>query len=115
MEAVKKDIKNLKEVLMFGLAVEKGGLKMFAGGKFHPEELDELFPILQAAGPAFEDIAEVVPEVKDLDEAEAAELIALVLGQGIEGVVDNEKAVRVINKSLKVAVAAWGLIQEIRA
>jgi len=108
-QAQKKDIKDLKEVVSFGFALEKAGVAIFAGG-FHPDKLGELLPVYQTAIPAFENIGDVPSELADLDAEEIAELSAMLISQGAL----NEHVTQIIDKSLKVAVAAYELIKTIK-
>lgn len=110
MSANKRDIKNLKEVVDFGFAVSKSGMEIFGGG-FKPEKLGELLNIIPTVGPAFEGIETVPAELADLDANEVSELTAHIAAKGVL----PAKAGEVLDRSLRVAVAAWDLVQAIRS
>jgi hypothetical protein len=106
----KQGIKELKEVVAFGMALEKAGVDILVGG-FHADKLGEILNIIPVIGPAFEGIGGVVPELEDLSAEEAAELAAYAVSLGAM----SEKAAEIVSKSLKVAGAAWELVKAIRA
>lgn len=107
----KRDIKNLKEVVDFGFAVTNTGLALYKDGKWHPENLGKALEIIPTVQPAFEDMDEVPAELADLDSNEVAELTSHILAKGVL----PAKASQVLDKSLRVAVAAWELVQTIRS
>jgi hypothetical protein len=70
------DVKNLKEALVCLALAYQGVVNAKADdGKIDLTDLTHLLPALKAAGPAIADIKLVVPEAKDLSEAEIKELI----------------------------------------
>ncbi len=105
----KRDIKNLKELVDFGFAVEKAGADIFQGG-FHADKLAEIFNIVPTVAPAFEGIGEIPSELSDLDESELADLIAHVASKGVL----PAKAEMVLEKSIQVAFASWALYLAIK-
>lgn len=110
MSEMKKDIKDLKEVVKFGIALEKFGKEVLAEG-FKPEKLVGIFSLYPVAIAAFENIGDVVPEFKDLDEAEAAELVAVVVAEGVM----SEHAAMMVTKAIKLALGAYELFKELKA
>lgn len=105
-----KGIQNLKEIVDFGMAVEKAGIALFNGGVFHPDQLTQLLAVVPTVGPAIADIGEAIPELTDLDGAEAAELSAYVIAKGTL----PEHAAKVVAKSLALAAAAWDLYKTLK-
>lgn len=105
----KRDIKDVKEVVLFGHSIIKAGRDIFGGG-FRPDQLGSLLPVYQTAIPAFENIGDVIPEIQDLDAEEIAELSSVVIAGGAI----PEEAGRIVAKSLKVGVAVYELIKEIK-
>ncbi len=110
MSSEKRDIKNLKEVVDFGFALEKAGVAIFSGGTIHPDKLGEILGIIPTVGPAFSDIDEVPAELSDLDAEEISELVNHIVSKGVL----PAKAMAVLDKSIRVAVAGWDLVQVIR-
>jgi len=107
----KKDIKNVMEILDFGFSALSFEKELLKDGKFHFESLGLIMPLYPKALAAYEDAGQAIPELADLDESEAAQLVAFVIGKGIA----NEHAAAIISKSLKVGVSIISLIKEINA
>lgn len=107
----KLDIKNVKEVLEFGYELYSTGKDVVGAGLDLSKLPAHLVPLYTKAIPAFEDIGSVVPELQDLDESEAAELVSFVASKGVA----NEHAQHVIEKSLLCAISAYNLVKAIQA
>lgn len=105
-----KGIQNLKEIVDFGFAIQKAGAAALADGKIGIEDFQLIFGVIPTVQPAFSDLGEAVPELTDLDGAEAAELTAYIVGKGTL----PEHAAKVLEKSLKVAAAAWDLYKTLK-
>ncbi len=107
----KLDIKNVKEALEFGYEIYAAGKDVLGNGLDLAKLPPHLVPLYTKAIPAIEDIGAVVPELQDLDESEAAELVALVASKGVA----NEHAQKVIEKSLLCAISVYNLVKAIQA
>lgn len=106
----KLDIKNVKEVLEFGYELYSAGKDVIGAGLDLSKLPAHLVPLYSKAIPAFEDMGQVVPELKDLDEAESAELIAFIASKGIA----SEHQQKIIEKSLLCAMSAYNLVKAIQ-
>lgn len=104
--------KELKDLLDFALVGVEAGVKMAADGKFDMADLVQVWPVVQAAPAAFAGIDQLPAELKDLDSAEAAELVAHIVAKLA---VDDAKAVAIVDASLKILVAGHGLFLAIKA
>lgn len=104
-----RDIKNLKELLSFGIAAKKAYTDILGGG-LHTEKLGELFVVYQTAMPAIADIDQVPAEVTDLSREEIAELSAMVVAGGIL----SENAAETVLNVLQVGVAALNLYKHLK-
>lgn len=111
MSDKKLDVKAVKEVLDFGYELFVTGKDVAGKGLNLAALPPHLVPLYTKAIPAIQDIGEVVPELADLDESEAAELVAFVATKGVA----NEHAQDVIAKSLNCAIAAYNLVKAIQA
>lgn len=107
----KVDIHNLKEVLEFGYELMITGKDVIGKGLDLSKLPAHLIPLYTKAIPAFENIGEIVPELQDLDAAEAQELVALIASKGV----DNAKTQEIIKQSLECAMAAYKLVKAISA
>jgi dihydroorotate dehydrogenase len=67
---------NTDEVLAAIVEGIKGYKAASSDGKLDWTDFGYLMPVMAKLGPAVEDIKEVIPELKDLDSAEGAALIA---------------------------------------
>lgn len=105
-------IKETTDVVNFGIAVVKAVQAAKADGKIDLGDLAQLFPLIPAASAAFENIGLVPAELKDLDPAEATELISSVMA-GLS--INDPKARLVVDSSLKFAIAGYGLYQAVKA
>lgn len=106
-----KGIQNVIEVLDFGLSAKQVAQDIFKDGKFHFENLGELVPLYPKALAAYADAGEIIPELKDLDESELAQLVAFVGSKGIA----DEHATLVVQQSLKVGISILNLVKAIQA
>lgn len=104
-------IDNLKAIVNFGIKAEQIGVDLFSGGSFHADKLSELLPLYTAALPAFAGVNQVVPELKDLDATEAADLVSMVVTLGVL----SEHAADTIQKAITTAFNAYQLFQAIKA
>lgn len=105
-------IEHLKLIVDLGLAGVEAGVGIAKEGKIDAQVLADLVPVLMAAPPAIAAIGEVPAEISDLDESEAADLVAYVMGKLS---IDDVKAKAVISASLKCAVAIVALVQAIKS
>lgn len=107
----KVDIKDLKEVLEFGFELLSAGQDVLGKGLDLSKLPAHLVPLYTKAIPAFENIGDIVPELADLSNEEAAELVALIASKGV----DNAKTQEIIQKSLLCAISAYNLVKAIQA
>lgn len=105
----KMGINNVKEILEFGFEARSKAKALFDGG-FNIFKLGDLLPLYPKAVLAYEGAGECPKELADLDESEAAELVALIISKGVA----SEEAGRVIGKSLKVGISVIELVKEIK-
>lgn len=110
--AAKVGVEHLKAVVDLVLAGVEAGVAVAADGKLDAQDIAKLLPVVIAVPPAIAAIGYLPSEVSDLDEAEAAELVAHVMGKLA---VDDAKARLVIGASLKVAVASVALVLAIKS
>jgi hypothetical protein len=75
-------------------------------------DLGLLMQLVPVIGPAVESIGEVIPEAKDLSEAEAAELTAYIVAKLV---IEDAKARLILEKALGLAVAGFGLYKAVKA
>ena len=106
----KLGIKELKEVVMFGFSVYKAADDVFKGGFDGSKILGHIFPLYNAAIPAFQNIKDVPQELSDISAEEISELVAMMVAQGAP----NEKVMEIIEKSLFCAVSVYNLVQVIK-
>ena len=111
MSEKKLDIKNVKEALEFGFEIYSTCKDVIAPSLDLSKLPAHLVPLYTKAVPAIQDIGEVVPESEDLDESEAAELVAFVASKGIA----DEHAQKVIQKSLICALSVYNLVKAIQS
>lgn len=105
----KKGIKDLMEVLDFGFELSSKGKAMFQNG-FDANQLVAIMGLYPKAALAIDGFENVIPEIKDLDETEAAEVIGFVVSKGVA----SEEAGRIAHKSIVVAIKAYELYKEIK-
>lgn len=106
----KKGIQNTKEVLVLGFAVGNVVKQALSDGKIGLEDLGLLMQLLPVAGPAFNDISEVISEFKDLDVAEAKELLEFAANE-LKGNYTEEEMVVKIDASLNVGLSVANLVE----
>ena len=113
MEApVNYGIKETKELLALVISSANVAQAAYADKHIGVEDLALLLTLVPKIEPAFTDINLIPKEFSNLSVAEAAELIAFVT---TELAVADVKAKDVIEKSLKVAFAAYELLVALRA
>jgi hypothetical protein len=109
-------VKEMKEVVDAVLDCVDLGKAVAADGKVDLGDLDDLLKALPglvgSVSAAVKDASQIVPEAKDLSAEELAELGAHVMARLA---VANEKAVKVVEASLKVAASVLGLVKAIQA
>jgi len=96
-------IGNLKSELDLGLAIVSMMKQAKADGKVDAADLGLLLQLIPVVGPAAGGLSQVVPELKDLSEAEGIELVVYVMNKLT---VEDEKARLIVEKGLKWAVAS---------
>jgi len=105
METGIKEIKELlKFVIEFGEAIDKA----MVDKKFDMSELSLLIAPLMQVGPAFEGLDKIGGEIKDLDAAESAELVAFVKE---ELNLEAEKIEFVIEKALELGLMIYDFVK----
>lgn len=116
MMSEKMGVENIKQILdavLDGVDLGKG---VMADGRIDLGDLDDLFKalpgIVASTKLAVEDAAQVVPEAKDLSPEELAALGAHVVARLA---VSNEKAVKIVEASLKLVADILGLVKAIKA
>lgn len=102
--------KELKDVLDLALAVGTVIKQVMADGKVGLEDVSTFLTLIPAIGPAVEKIDQIPGELKDLTEAELAELVSHVMAKLA---VDDARARGIIQASLNVAAAGFGLVKAI--
>lgn len=114
MEAEKKGVQNLKEVIDLALDCVDLGKGVLADGTINMADLAVAFghlpKIVSDLGPAIQDIDQIVPEVMDLDGEEGIALVAHVVGR-IGGTTEQAKAI--IEASVGMVVASVKLVKAI--
>lgn len=111
-EKVHYDIHNTKEAMALGIAIAVAVKNSRADGKIDSADLIHLVAVFPVVGPALEDVSMIPNELKDLDDAEAAELLAEVVLL-IPSITDNEKTARVAILAVKAAMAIGALVKEL--
>lgn len=102
----------VKEVADLIVAIVKGAKAVGADGKIDLADLGQLVALAPALIAAADKIDQVPAELKDLSEAEAAELGAhLVAGLALE----SAHAQVVAEKGLSAVVALFGLVKALKA
>ena len=107
-------IQNSKEVLVFAFSLGNALKQAKANdGKIDMMDIGLLMTVIPTIGPAFDDIALIPKELKDLDLAEAQELqneIVSKFGQ----LVEKEKLVEQINLGLKAAISIYEFVKALK-
>ena len=109
IKAEKEDlIKELKEIVKFAIEMGEAVDKALVDKKFDVSELGLLIAPLMQIGPAFEGLDKVGGEIKDLSEAEMAELVAYVKD---ELDLENDKIETIVEKSIEVGSCIYSLVK----
>jgi len=103
---VMADIKETKEAIAFAFSLAEALKTSLADGKISYMDIGNFISPAMKAGAAFEGINEVPAEMKDLDEAEAKELLDYVKAEFNLEDADLEYK---IEKALELATAAYQL------
>lgn len=107
-----KGIKNILEVVDLGLALVDVGVSVAKDGKVGIDDLGHVMKLVPVAGPAVEDIKEVLGEALDLDTAEGQQIVAHVAAKLV---VDSVKAKAVTLAILELLVAGHKLFLAVKA
>jgi hypothetical protein len=102
-------LKNTLNLVLEGLSV---GLEANKDGKIGWSDLALLGRMVDEIGPAISTMGEIPTELSQLDAAAAAQLVEHVM---LKLMIDDAKARAVIEKSLKLVVAGYELVQAVRA
>lgn len=108
----KMGTKELKDVLDLVLTTVEVGKLALADGKVGIEDMGLLLKLIPAVGPAIQGVNMVPAELADMDEAEAAEVVAHVMAKLT---IDDAKARAVIAASLKTLIAGYELVKSLKA
>lgn len=108
MEVVKKGVEETTELVRFVLAVAEAVDKSLADGSFDFMDVVEFLDALRLANGAFNDIAKVPGELKDLDETERAFLFDIIE----EFDADQDKAEEILETALRVGLDIAALISK---
>lgn len=103
----KKSIKELKEVLLLAVDVVNSALMVAKDGKVGLDDLGAVLKLIPMIGPALDGAGEIPAELKDIDDAEAAELVGAVVGRLA---IEDEKARLVVEKALKLLQCVLELV-----
>lgn len=106
-------VENTKKLLDFVFVVGASVKAAGADGKYDLADLGQAMPIFVAASQDFQNVSLVPKELGELDEADAADLVAYA-GQKLPGVVDKASLVRKINAGLKVGLALVSFLAELK-
>lgn len=105
-------ITEVKEVVALLVSGINTGRKIAQDGKVNVDDIPAVFEFFKKVPPALEGIGKVPAELEDLDEAEAAELVAFTMS---ELAFDNEeKAKNIVEASLKLSAAAYSLFLAVK-
>jgi hypothetical protein len=108
------DIKNLKEVVVMAARGANGVIQAKKDGKIDAADIGYLIPLAQAIGPAIEGIDQVIPEMKDLSEAELKELLEAVKTE-VPSLAEEAKLMLQVEACLKLVGAAKGVYDAFKA
>jgi hypothetical protein len=103
-------IKETRELLLFVIEFGNALGKSLEDGKISVLELGNFIGSLGAVAPAFEGIADLPTEIKDLDEAEKAELVKLVEDRFD---IPQDGVEALIEKGLKTGVALAEFVNDV--
>lgn len=104
-------ITETKQVIDFAKALVKAIVSAQSDGSVNLLDLSKLLALVPLAGPAFLGINQVPAELKDLDQAEAQELVAYVMAD--LGVSDG-RAKEIVESALKFALSGYELYLKIQ-
>jgi hypothetical protein len=108
------DIKNSKEVLRFAFALGNSVKQAKANdGKIDMMDIGLLMQVIPLMGPAFEDIALVPKELKDLSLEEGKELQEMIVSE-FGALISKEKVVEQINLGFKAALSIYEFIKALK-
>lgn len=108
----KLGIKETKELVDLAIKATQSGFEVMKDGKVGIEDLGVVMSLIPYVGPGIQDANKVVAEFKDLDAEEGAELVAHV---GAQLVVDDKKAMIIIDHCFKMLKKAHELYLEGKA
>lgn len=103
---------NLVALLKLGFAAGNGLKVALADGKLDFSDLAQLGPVLPLLGPALDNIDQAPKEWADLDDAEAAELLAE--GKALLAGVPETEAKVVLAKALKTGLVVGELVSALK-
>lgn len=112
MSEEKKGVKEVLDVVDCGVALVNCGLLVAKDKKISLDDLPHVFAVIPKLVPAIEGVKEIPAELKDIDSAEAAEVVAHVASTLA---VESEKAKVVIGASLKTVMAVKELVEAVVA
>lgn len=103
-------IENVKELMKLGFEGAKVVKLAKADGEIGVEDAALLMALVPHLGPAFTDIDQVVPELKDMDAAERQELLQFAAAE-LGEVLEEEKLVERVEAALRVGIAVNDLVK----
>jgi len=106
----KKGVKELLDVVDCGIALVNCGLLVSKDKKISLDDLPHVLAVVPKLVPAIEGVKEIPAELKDIDSAEAAQVVAHVASTLA---VESEKAKAVIGASLKSVIAVKELVEAV--
>lgn len=105
-------IQESKELIAFTLKLGNGLGASLEDGKLSFTDAPKFMDAMMAAPAAFQGISEVPAEMKDLDEAEKAELIAYAK---TEFDIPQDKVEELVEEGLSLAIAIYNFVEKVRA
>lgn len=112
----KVGIEELKELCTFAACVVSEGYDIMADGKIGIGDIGDMLSILRKAPAAFKGIGEIPKEVADLDEAEAAEILAHVKEKvDLDDKIIEAKFENIFAIAVNVAVVIGELVKSVSA
>jgi len=106
-------VENTKKILNFGFTVGAAVKGAGADGKYDLADLGQLMPVFVSASQDLQNVGMVPKELGELDEQDAAELVAY-SQQKLPGVVDKADLIRKINAGLKLGLALVSFLAELK-
>lgn len=110
---VSYDIKNTKEVLVLAFSIGGAFKAANADGKIGYEDIGQLMTVIPSFGSAFEDIAKVPAELKDMSAEEAQEL-RMMITEKFGALVDEAKLVEQVNLGLEAMVCLYKFVMSLK-